>query len=480
MARTGAYCGKARGRDLPNSGRIKIIEEGSLVLLFNAEDVSLRLASLEHIPQMQHGTADRLQGVIGQKASLKCVPPSQQDHTDLRPVLDRLTLTACNVCNLACSYCYASGGTYYNSGGLMMTATTAINAINKAVRAYSDIRHISFFGGEPTLNIELIEIVCEFVLFLRRKRILNELPTFGITTNGYALDERVLQVLQKYDFSITLSLDGPKPIHDKERPTRSGKGSYDSIVKNIHRLVAAGLNIEFECTYTLNHLNAEIDIVQLMDFFFDEFDCHTLHCPIVAASPNSGEYIPLNVSLALQGDAVEYSIENLARNVPKTLSTAVRFLQSVTTHTPIWHYCPAGKSEITVNADGELFACFMLMQTPAYSFGSVNSCRDVQMQQTPFRIIGIGSGTEKEQVENMINSADKFANIACRCCWAQPLCHGCLGEDFERMGPAIHRSEISGVSEFCDYKRALAERFLRAVARAHRVTGNTGPAVVYA
>jgi uncharacterized protein len=310
-------------------------------------------------------------------------------------------------------------------------------------------------------------MVCEYVLFLHRKEVLRELPTFGITTNGYALSRRALELLQKYAFSVTLSLDGPKAIHDKKRPTKSGKGSYDSAAKNIRTLVDGGLDIEFECTYTPDHLKCGLDIVQLMDFFYEEFACHTLHCPIVSAAPGSEEYLPPDVCLSLRGDAIEYSLENLARGIPKTLSTAVRFLESVTTRRPIWHYCPAGKSEITVNADGEIYACFMLMQTPAYSFGSVNSQSPNLEPPSPFSILA--SSDDKVSIERMISSADKYANTACGRCWAQPLCHGCQGEDFERLGAVIQRSEIQGVSEFCDYKRALVERFLQVVARAQRI-----------
>jgi hypothetical protein len=37
------------------------------------------------------------------------------------------------------------------------------------------------------------------------------------------------------------------------------------------------------------------------------------------------------------------------------------------------------------------------------------------------------------------------------------------------MGPVFVRSEVDGVSEFCDNKRGLVERFLRAIAVAQRI-----------
>jgi radical SAM protein with 4Fe4S-binding SPASM domain len=107
----------------------------------------------------------------------------------------------------------------------------------------------------------------------------------------------------------------------------------------------------------------------------------------------------------------------------------------------------------------------MLMQTPAYSFGSVNPEAAEPKQQSPFHILAEPPGSGKDTIEAMIENADKYKNTACGRCWAQPLCHGCQGEDFERVGAIVNRSEIPGISEFCDYKRALVERFLRALAR---------------
>jgi radical SAM protein with 4Fe4S-binding SPASM domain len=203
-----------------------------------------------------------------------------------------------------------------------------------------------------------------------------------------------------------------------------------------------------------------------MDFFHAEFGCKTLHCQIAAAHPTSPEYLPAETRLSLMGDAIEYSLINLALGVDKTVSTAVRLMNAVTYRTPIGNYCPAGRSEITVNADGELYACFMLMQSRAYSFGTVNSDRRVS-KSSRLRVIQPGTDEGRHLIEGLIQDSDKSANVACQRCWAQPLCFGCQGEDFERLGGRFTRSEVPGVSAFCDEKRALVDRFLQSIVRAH-------------
>lgn len=394
--------------------------------------------------------------------------PADRDR-DRRPALDRLTLTVTNLCNLGCSYCYAAKGTYYNTNGMVMTRETVFAALTQAAHAYSRIEHINFFGGEPTLNCDVIEVACEYTRYLYERGDLSHMPTFGITTNGYALSERVLEVLEGYHFSVTLSLDGPREIHDAKRPTKGGKGSYDAVAKTAHTLLAKGLKLEFECTYSKEHLRRDIDMVDLMNFFHSEFGCRILHCQIVSAAPGAPEFIPLQTCLKLQGDAVEASLMNLARGTPKATSLAMRMLHSLTHRTPIWNYCPAGRKDVTINSDGDVYSCFMLMQTAEYGFGSVHV-------KPPPAAGPSGRGTrgaQKDRIERLLLAQDKYTNSACQRCWAQPLCHGCLGEDLERTGGNIIRSEIPGESEFCDYKRGLVERFFWSVEMAYASSGGT-------
>jgi uncharacterized protein len=381
------------------------------------------------------------------------------------PILDRLTLVISNVCNLACSYCYASHGTYYSKRGIVMTRETALRSLNFAARSYSGIRHINFFGGEPTLNLGVIEVVCEYARYLYSQGAIPRVPTFGITTNSYALDERTFDVLTGYGFNVTASIDGPKEIHDLKRRTQSGKGSYERVARNIETLLKQGLNVEFECTYTADHVRYGYPITALMDFFYDVFGCRTLHCPIVSAHPGSLDFISYDLALRLLGDAIEYSVENLARRIPKAISTAVRMLNSLDTNTPIELYCPAGRSEISINADGEIYACFMLMKSKEYGYGNVDNTGVGSQQHRSPQNLRQGDG-RRNPVDVLIGSSDKRKNMTCKSCWAQPLCHGCLGEDLDRHRGPVVRSVVPGESAFCDYKRGLVDRFLHATDRA--------------
>ncbi len=445
---------------------LKIFDRGDYRVIFNGKDMTLKVLPLKdrypggapyggegmEVPLRPPGTGDPARSPIDRLVAL---PRSEEccieEEYGRRPFLHRLSLNVSNLCNMACRYCYANGGPYYTSG-MLMDRNTALNSVNFTRRSFSKVELLNFFGGEPTLNEEAIELTCEYFLYLRSKEIIPYLPRFGLTTNGYVLSNRMLHIMRSHNFGVCVSLDGPKDIHDQLRVRSDGTGTYDAISKNVETILDMGIIPEFECTYTAEHLRKGIDLVALMDFFYDTFGNRTLHCPMVSVNQGSEMHIPLEDVEKLYTDAIRYSVHNLMRDIPNSISTCARYLNSLVTATPIGNYCPAGKSSLTINADGNIYACFMLMQGTGFSFGNVNS-------ESP-------SFEPPDAIGRLLSYSNKWQNPACQECWAQPLCFGCLGEDIAREGFCIRRSAMQNQSELCDLKRRVAEVFLTSVADA--------------
>ncbi|MDR1643962.1 MAG: 4Fe-4S cluster-binding domain-containing protein, partial [Clostridiales bacterium] len=85
-------------------------------------------------------------------AALSSVSPARQ-----RTVGEYLglTLNVSNMCNMACRYCYAEGGTYHSPKRLMSKETARL-AVDFFMRQRGKITDIKFFGGEPLLNVPVI------------------------------------------------------------------------------------------------------------------------------------------------------------------------------------------------------------------------------------------------------------------------------------------------------------------------------------
>lgn len=147
--------------------------------------------------------------------------------------LHGIELMVCQCCNLACSYCYASEGEYNHPG--WMTEDIGKKAIDFLFAHTKDNNvSISFFGGEPLMNIILIKKLVAYaneVAWRNHKRI-----SYAITTNGTLINEDIVYFLEENNFFVSFSVDGTQDKHDLYRINKSGYGSYADSVKNISLL----------------------------------------------------------------------------------------------------------------------------------------------------------------------------------------------------------------------------------------------------
>lgn len=153
-----------------------------------------------------------------------------------------ITFVVTDNCNLRCSYCYQ--GQKKNN---RMTFETAKAFIDKLLEEANDPESlinyenasgiiIEFIGGEPLLEIDLIDKVCEYFI---KELVARNSPwatrfIINISSNGVEYyNEKVQRFLIKYDgkISIGITLDGNKELHDLCRVFPDGSGSYDIVSK---------------------------------------------------------------------------------------------------------------------------------------------------------------------------------------------------------------------------------------------------------
>jgi uncharacterized protein len=93
-------------------------------------------------------------------------------------------------------------------------------------------------GGEPTLLS--VALFRQFIA--QAKRVLGtRLRTLSLQTNGTLLTEEWIEMLVGEGIEVSVSLDGPKEVHDQWRKDHRGRGSWADVVSGIKRLQAAGI-----------------------------------------------------------------------------------------------------------------------------------------------------------------------------------------------------------------------------------------------
>lgn len=146
-------------------------------------------------------------------------------------------------CQLACKYCYLVG----KNTKERMSWDVAKQAIDYILDNEYDenFNHKSvifdFIGGEPFLEIELIDKICDYIkseLFCRNHHWFNSYR-FSFSTNGINYhEEKVQKFIEKNrtHLSIGITIDGTKQKHDLNRIWKGEgpeRGSYDDVVRNI-------------------------------------------------------------------------------------------------------------------------------------------------------------------------------------------------------------------------------------------------------
>lgn len=146
-----------------------------------------------------------------------------------------ITFQVTEDCNLRCSYCYQQNKTNHIMS--LETAKKFIDLVFSNKNKYLSYKKwkgiiLEFIGGEPFLQIELIDNILEY--FLQKMVLINSpLQYFfriSLTTNGTLyFNPKVQEFIKKWNYflSLTITVDGNKEFHDSCRKFPNGKGSYD-------------------------------------------------------------------------------------------------------------------------------------------------------------------------------------------------------------------------------------------------------------
>lgn len=176
-------------------------------------------------------------------------------HNNNKLNITNITLFISNECNMSCQYCYQD-----HSNINIMTEKTAKNCIEYLVNNSEEDVSVSLFGGEPFLQMDILEYVTKYA-----SKIFNDIGRnieFSLITNGTIFNNRIEKFIRNSISSITISLDGPQEIHDESRKYISGEGSHSDIIKNIEQIsryredgievaIAPTLNPKFNYNYKL-------------------------------------------------------------------------------------------------------------------------------------------------------------------------------------------------------------------------------------
>ncbi|MGL5012443.1 MAG: radical SAM protein, partial [Paracoccaceae bacterium] len=163
-------------------------------------------------------------------------------------------------CNLTCGFCHSSAVSVA-AKGMDATPETLTTVARFIALSPGRSKTIAFQGGEPSLCLDLIAL---FQAALTEFMPPGTEVSYGMTTNGTLLSEAVLDRLDAMGVKLSLSVDGPAPLHDVERRFEHGGGSYGvtatarQLLKSRYKRIYAG-QIMVVTAQTAPHFREIID-----------------------------------------------------------------------------------------------------------------------------------------------------------------------------------------------------------------------------
>lgn len=189
-----------------------------------------------------------------------------------RPAFKILYLLLTDVCNLRCRYCFIEGAMPADYAFSSMNEETAVKGINlfaQLLRKNPKDRKfgpptIIFYGGEPLLNQKVFLSSLNEIDRLKRTKQFPSNLSLSLITNATTLSEDVLKGIVENEVGVSVSLDGPKDIHNANRVFKNQKGTFQTVLRNIQKLQKAGANVSISCTINPQNLDQLEEVFQWM------------------------------------------------------------------------------------------------------------------------------------------------------------------------------------------------------------------------
>jgi uncharacterized protein len=335
-----------------------------------------------------------------------------------------LTLVLTHQCNLRCRYCYT--GRKFDQA---MPFAIAKQAVDFGLsRANQGRIAISFFGGEPLLEFELLAAI---VAYANARAADHGIPvTYVLPTNGTLLNDTILSFLREQKIHVQLSLDGDHDAQDRVRPFADGSGTHAAIARNAQRLAEAG------CLHRIVAVIDPATAPRLADSFvyLRELGAKEIHfSPNYLGDWNESACAGFEAGLRALGDTYRDSFRAGRRVVMDPFYGKI--ITHLMSHPERAPRCGFGKAEIAVAPSGNLYPCDRIVHEDTDS---------------TLRIGHVSTGIDEAKVA-ALSASRESVDPECADCSVRPRCGqwcGCVQmETTGRLG------EVSPL--FCWFERAF-------------------------
>lgn len=356
------------------------------------------------------------------------------DFKKRKTVVKALCLHIAHDCNLACKYCFAGEGEYHGDRSLMSyeVGKKALDFLiaNSGNRVNLEV---DFFGGEPLMNFQVVK---DLVAYGRsREQECNKRFRFTLTTNGMLLRDEVMEFANREMSNVVLSIDGRREVHDRMRPTRNGKGSYDLILDKFQKMAESRNQTNYYVRGTFTHYNLDFseDVLHLADLGFKQISAE----PVVATE---------DAPYAIRKEDLPQLFEEYDRLAKEMVEREkaghgfhfFHFMIDLTGGPCLYKRlsgCGSGTEYLAVTPWGDLYPCHQFVGMEDFRLGNVDT------------------GITKTELVDEFKLCNVYAKDKCKDCFARFYCSGgCAANSYHFHGNLLDAYEVG-----CELERKRVE-----------------------
>ena len=275
--------------------------------------------------------------------------PTSLKVRDGAVIANFLGLITTRTCNLSCAYCGFGAGLAPVKHMDFDTLITSIDwMVENAVINGKKELNIHFFGGEPFVAWEIVEVAVHRARYLASRNGLT--PHFEASTNGVLPEKRARFVGDYFDV-VVLSLDGFKKFHDRNRAINSKKGSFETVTRTAK--LWSNMPVKM-CLRTCVTQDSVEELVAITHWYCTAFQPSVINFETLQSWPKT-----------LQEGLYPPDPKHFARNFVRARAVAssygVEAVYGADQAEGARHsFCPVGEDTIIVTPDGKINGCYLV------------------------------------------------------------------------------------------------------------------------
>lgn len=201
------------------------------------------------------------------------------------------------VCNLDCTYCFylEKENLYPKNNRFLMSDEVLRSYVQQNIQQEVSPEVVfTWQGGEPLLRgLDFYQRAVLYQQELAGDKVIRN----ALQTNGTLLDDEWCAFLAQAGFTVGISLDGPKEIHDVDRVDKQGRPSFDNVMRGIALLKKYQIEFNVLVTVTSNVAKHPLEVYR---FLKAQNITHVQFNPVVERMPNNDEQV-LGLTFAQPG-----------------------------------------------------------------------------------------------------------------------------------------------------------------------------------